>query len=403
MTRIVCAMFVILSAGAMSRGADLYVNGAAYSDVRILTVADASITFAVDGARTLTKPLADVAKISWPGSPLFNAAEIALAKGDFAAADAGYRKAATSADNAILQALILERQAYVARQKNAPRLPVASAPASRPASRPASTRPAWCEYCKGTGVGPCPACNGTGLAKCPDCGGTGRVKVGRKMDHCLTCGGTGRTSCPVCGGTKRVPCRRCQKEAYAAALAGKGATSRPSAKPAPASAPAQSRPAGTVTPETPEVMADVLHKRPHDPSKQKRWDDMTGLEREDALREYEKKLTEWQERTQFIGRRVAWALTVQESEAVEGGWSVKALSRDGFLVMAVFAAGDQEKLSKVTQGDAVTIAGRIHDYKFEDTPGEEESIFDPGSCKLGVLLDGLAATPGREKPAADGK
>jgi hypothetical protein len=186
-------------------------------------------------------------------------------------------------------------------------------------------------------------------------------------------------------------------------LAGKGATSRPSAKPAPASAPAQSLPAGTVTPETPEAMADVLHKRPHDPSKQKRWDDMTGLEREDALREYEKKLTEWQERTQFIGRRVAWALTVQESEAVEGGWSVKALSRDGFLVTAVFAAGAGEELSKVAKGGAVTIAGRIHDYKFEDTPGEEESIFDAGSCKLGVLLDGLAAAPAKAKPAAEGE
>ena len=279
---------------------------------------------------------------------------------------------------------------------------------------------AICSTCNGNGTVKCSKCNGNWKTSCSACAGTGSVLVGYSggfvrqpvFQTCTACNGKGNTflcdgckegrvpcdacqgrgrvgPCPQCQGQKKTTCPRCQGEKLV-----KAASEIPlaSASPSPTSRPDNPGSAAPIGPLDPLVSLDdlVAHLKRGQPVSPQReaakWNQMTTLQQDEALRTYREDLAHWQDRNrEYEGRKVNWSVVlVDVTAATDGSYKVQTASAGGFPMTWIAPAAAKDQLLKLKKKDLLQVTGTIKVSRFNESSTGGTS--DAGRTNLEVEL-----------------
>jgi len=177
------------------------------------------------------------------------------------------------------------------------------------------------------------------------------------------------------------------------------ARSRPATEPKDAKPPCSSTRRSDDNPlASPESLVKwSLKGAPRSPKKSlAAWSRMTTLQKEQALKKYRLKLSEWQKRRGYRGKKVTWVLSVVDitSDKKSEGYILTARSELGFFVTATIPADAREVALKLRKGDMVEVTGAIVDYSVKFTEGKR--LFEEDKLEFSASVRDVSIKPAKQ-------
>ena len=210
--------------------------------------------------------------------------------------------------------------------------------------------------------------------------------------------------CKVCNGTGRLveapsaasqPATQNTTSPTGAAATSSSPSETPQSQPLtqPASATAtESQPAtNPAAPASPEELAKAVPHKPIHPSEDiPDWDRLPSAQQAQAEQRYREALQQWQQRTDYRGKKVSWKLSLDELslDKAKGVWVVVASSADGHTVRARLA--ENGEFTVALKKGAVQIRGTIRDYVFDK---KKDRLFEAPAGSHDVELDEATLEP----------
>jgi hypothetical protein len=153
---------------------------------------------------------------------------------------------------------------------------------------------------------------------------------------------------------------------------------------------------------SPEALAKAAAKdAPVRPEKTKEWETLTSLQKDEARKEYEQKMTDWRKKNDLHGKKVQWRLILDDVAKPKSGDGhlVNAHSSSGFQISGLVKETDEKFLLSLKKGQIICLSGVIEDYStLYGTQTDNWFDTSPDRSNFKFTLSNVTVTSIKEKP-----